>query len=516
MKENVFKAVPEYSKRLKEEKRHNIRNEFERDRDRVMYSKPFRRLSGKTQIFLAGKDDHTRTRLTHTLQVSQIGRTIARAVGVDEILVESIALAHDIGHTPFGHVGERILDKIMRGCYPIREYNLPEILKGNEGFKHNYQGVRVATNLYSYLNLTDYTLWGILNHSGLKYDKCKMKSFAKEDECKYCLYRNEKDLKCKIENEDDLNYYINMKNENGLNVLSGIEESWTFEAYVVAIADEIAQRHHDIEDAIEYNLLSREFLKRYIENLLEFNQKKESLLLKKYLEQEKVRRDREWTKDVQQVIEDFKNIDSSVEKDIFESLLSKFLVNFITTDVIYNLKYIFEDLKEKYKINEIEDFMKYKSSIGKEIRHIFKETSFYTKEMYSFDKKLKKLLRNRILNSQEAQKMDGIGDYVIRETFKALVINQQLLPDKSIVRIFKDFYLERYGELYSEKMKECEFMVDKEYNVGNMRNELNNMYYNDNKEEFNVILLRNICDYISGMTDKFIIELHRELYNITY
>ncbi|EHR0219180.1 HD domain-containing protein [Clostridium perfringens] len=101
------------------EDKHTIRNEFERDRDRIMYSRAFRRLSGKTQVFLAGNDDHVRTRLTHTLEVAQIARTISKALGLNEYLTEAIALGHDIGHTPFGHIGERMLNSIMNGCYKI-------------------------------------------------------------------------------------------------------------------------------------------------------------------------------------------------------------------------------------------------------------------------------------------------------------------------------------------------------------------------------------------------------------
>lgn len=98
----------------------DTRSEFMRDRDRILYSKAFRRLSGKTQVFLSGIDDHQRTRLTHTLEVSQIARTIAYNLGLNIDLTEAIALGHDIGHTPFGHVGERTLHMIMSDIKMMR------------------------------------------------------------------------------------------------------------------------------------------------------------------------------------------------------------------------------------------------------------------------------------------------------------------------------------------------------------------------------------------------------------
>lgn len=128
-----------------------IRTEFQRDRDRIIHSKAFRRLKHKTQVFLAPEGDHFRTRLTHTLEVAQISRTIARALGLNEDLTEAIALGHDLGHTPFGHAGEDALDQVVPG-----------------GFKHNEQSLRVVDLLEGNqgLNLTWEVRDGILHHSG--------------------------------------------------------------------------------------------------------------------------------------------------------------------------------------------------------------------------------------------------------------------------------------------------------------------------------------------------------------
>ena len=136
--------------RDREEPQCDIRPVFQRDRDRILHSKSFRRLKSKTQVFLTPMGDHYRTRMTHTLEVSQNARTIAKALRMNEDLVEAIALGHDLGHTPFGHAGEFILDKIYDG-----------------GFKHNEQSVRIVEKLEKDgegLNLTWEVRDGILNH----------------------------------------------------------------------------------------------------------------------------------------------------------------------------------------------------------------------------------------------------------------------------------------------------------------------------------------------------------------
>lgn len=137
--------------RDREEEKCDIRTEFQRDRDRIIHSKAFRRLSHKTQVFISPEGDHYRTRLTHTLEVAQIARTIARALRLNEDLTEAIALGHDLGHTPFGHSGEEVLNRLLKG-----------------GFRHNEQSIRVIEILEKNgngLNLTWEVKDGIYNHS---------------------------------------------------------------------------------------------------------------------------------------------------------------------------------------------------------------------------------------------------------------------------------------------------------------------------------------------------------------
>ncbi len=184
--------------RARHEEQCPIRTDFQRDRDRIVHSKAFRRLKHKTQVFIDPEEDHYRTRLTHTLEVSQISRTVARALRLNEDLVEAIALGHDLGHTPFGHNGERALDTVYRNYVP------------GASFSHYEQSVRVVEFLERDgrgLNLTKEVRDGILQHS---------------------------------KGSGDLDM-----GGNG-----------TLESRVVRIADRIAYINHDIDDAIRAGMIS--------------------------------------------------------------------------------------------------------------------------------------------------------------------------------------------------------------------------------------------------------------------
>jgi len=150
-------ATPSYpARRQVEEPDSPLRTPFQRDRDRIVHSKAFRRLKHKTQVFVAPEGDHYRTRLTHTLEACGIARTVARSLGLNEDLTEAIGLGHDLGHPPFGHIGEEVLDEAMRE-------------RCGAGFKHNEHSLRVVDALErdgQGLNLTEQVRDGILNHTG--------------------------------------------------------------------------------------------------------------------------------------------------------------------------------------------------------------------------------------------------------------------------------------------------------------------------------------------------------------
>ncbi len=164
-----------------------IRTEFQRDRDRILHSKSFRRLKHKTQVFLSPFNDHFRTRLTHTLEVAQIARTISRALNLNEDLTEAISLGHDLGHTPFGHCGEKVLNSLVKG-----------------GFDHNIQSVRVV-ELLEDMNLCRETVEGILTHSwGLspRTPEAQVVQFA--DKIAYINHDIEDSVRASIISEEDL------------------------------------------------------------------------------------------------------------------------------------------------------------------------------------------------------------------------------------------------------------------------------------------------------------------------
>jgi len=193
------------------EARSAYRNEFQRDRDRIIHSTAFRRLVYKTQVFVNHEGDHYRTRLTHSLEVAQIARTVARAMRLNEDLVEAISLAHDLGHTPFGHAGQDALNECMR------EFG---------GFEHNLQSLRVVDELeeryaaFPGLNLMFETREGILKH---------------------CALRNALEL-----------------GEVGRRFIERRQPS--LEAQIANIADEIAYNNHDVDDGLRSGLLTLEQL----------------------------------------------------------------------------------------------------------------------------------------------------------------------------------------------------------------------------------------------------------------
>ncbi len=173
--------------RKREEEESIMRTCFQRDRDRIIHSKAFRRLKHKTQVFLSPFDDHFRTRLTHTLEVSQIARSISRSLNLNEDLTEAIALGHDLGHTPFGHCGEGVLNELVKG-----------------GFQHNIQSVRVVEILEN-LNLCQETIDGILTHSwGYTPKTPEAQAVQLADKIAYINHDIEDSIRAGIISENDL------------------------------------------------------------------------------------------------------------------------------------------------------------------------------------------------------------------------------------------------------------------------------------------------------------------------
>ena len=219
--ENLSKfAVPFKSKgRFFKEKKTDLRNDFQRDRDRIVHSTAFRRLKHKTQVFVNTSGDHFRTRITHSLEVSQIARTLSKFFNLNEDLSETLSLAHDLGHTPFGHAGEEALNYCMRN---------------NGGFDHNIQTLRIITILenryyeYQGLNLSLETLDGLIKHNGPIKNLSKLNKILGKN-----FFRNK------------INFNLNS----------------SLEAQIASISDDIAYNSHDLEDGLKSNLFNLNHLK---------------------------------------------------------------------------------------------------------------------------------------------------------------------------------------------------------------------------------------------------------------
>ncbi len=212
-----FACLPEASRgRLYPEEESHFRSPYQRDRDRIIHASAFRRLKHKTQVFIEHEGDYFRTRLTHSIEVAQVARTVAAALGLNTDLTEAVALAHDLGHPPFGHTGEEALDALMAP---------------HGGFDHNAQAIRIVTSLERHyanwdgLNLTWETLEGIAKHNG---PVAEPRPYALAE------YDARHDL--------------------------GLSTHASAEAQVAALADDIAYSHHDLHDGLRAELFSTDEL----------------------------------------------------------------------------------------------------------------------------------------------------------------------------------------------------------------------------------------------------------------
>lgn len=228
LSEFATKSVNSVGRKIKEEPS-DLRTDFQRDRDRILHSKAFRRLKHKTQVFLSPFDDHFRTRLTHTLEVSQIARSISRALDLNEDLTEAISLGHDLGHTPFGHCGESVLNEL-----------------NENGFHHNLQSVRVVEDLER-LNLCQETIDGIRTHSwGYTPNTPEAKVVQLADKIAYINHDIEDSIRAGVISQSDLpkdciEYFSDtqskrlnkmiteiVKNSIGKSEISMSEEAWGY------------------------------------------------------------------------------------------------------------------------------------------------------------------------------------------------------------------------------------------------------------------------------------------------
>ena len=407
------------------------RGPFSKDRDRILYSKSFLRLRGKTQVFMLQKNDYIRTRMTHSLEVNQLAKSIASALGLNIELVEAIALGHDVGHTPFGHIGERTIAKM------IKEDN--DVPDQEKGFKHNLQALRLLCDLekgadypnHKGLNLTKYTLWGIAHHSSVK----------------------------ELLDEATGQPLNPIQTEHPIydSYLQAVDSYWSFEGLVVALADEIAQRHHDIEDSLRYGIIARRELLQQIKQFKKVFGKAEQDCFSR-LQSE---------------------VDSLVDP-VFNSLFARLVVNLYVTSAINQTKINMKALGQKYDIKRQEDFQNVKADIP---FAEYQACVALKQNLTDLDIAFQKYLKTQVLSSYEAQAMDGKAEYIIRKLYKAFCDNPTQLSDNALCSYagFVGLPLTRYDAL-------------------------------QHLDEHKNILHRCIADYIGGMTDNFAYDEFDRLY----
>jgi dGTPase len=503
------------------------RNAFARDGDRILFSRAFRRLQHKAQVFSNESGDHFRTRLTHTLEVSQISRSLARYLQADEYLTEAIAIGHDIGHTPFGHQGERVLDDVMMG---EDDLGLIKCHFDFGGFKHNYNSLRVLDIVQSKfekhdgLNLSWQVLEGILKHTKVKRHSS----------------RNNKAKSWNI----DL-FISNPSLKDRLYLIYG--HSVTLEGQIVTIADEIAQRQHDIDDGLRYTKLRMEVdtVYRDIIKICQEIIKDETLATKEqYIKAIELLNElkKKLTANCESKNSLFKN--DSLVRDIIEYFILD-VFNY-SREVIQNGVQLINDGDRRILDKKIIDF----SPIGK-----------------MFNDKLEALVKNRILNSYEVNKFDGKSRFIVRQLFKAYYTNPLQMPSYALYRL--EGNLNRKADTCKIKllledgtkteMKKIDFKTMDRAIVKPLisslklekinvnvevpddskdlfeeladEKEISKQFYcklkelndgkddNSNQSVFLKCLLGNhymylatICDYISGMSDNYAKKEYKELY----
>ncbi len=476
-----------------------VRNEFSRDRDRIIFSKAFRRLEHKAQVYSHEKGDHYRNRLTHTIEVTQIARSIARNLGLNEDLTEAISLGHDIGHTPFGHQGEDVLDSIMRGKNDLGGVLEYKISYG--GFKHNFNGLKtidVLERKYDNekgLNLTWQVMDGILKHTKIK--------------------KNGKTW--------DINRFIQCKKQGEW--FMSYDNPITLEGQIVALADEIAQRQHDLDDGLRDTDLKLdadriiEYIEETIKNIIAKTEKKLSRFMdlderyypkfNKYVE----------NSTPADILKDYKKIESiselipekgPIDYDLWDKIvLTRFIVDYVVSDnVEVNL---LKELKGKIKsrkeslnnqdesyFKKVDDHYLWNSLIRDIIDYFIKDVTlnslqelkkmnscyldryknknyplklklvnrtrisckksdsrvdtgkriywnrrkyFYSKIIRfsdsgsEFDAKLEKYINYQILNSYTVNRFDGKAIFIVKQLFKAYYRNPKQMPKETLDKL---------------------------------------------------------------------------------
>lgn len=502
------------------------RDGFSRDRDRIVFSTAFRRLQHKAQVFSNEQSDHLRTRLTHTLEVSEISRNLAYYLGVNENLAEAIALGHDIGHTPFGHEGERILDEILGGENDLGGQLPVKINYG--GFKHNFHSIRildVVQDKYENkkgLNLSWQVLEGILKHTKTKRD-----CINECENCGKCW-----DIRRFVSDERVIPY-----------LFLDFRFSVTIEGQIVCIADEIAQREHDLDDGFRTRIIQNG-------NVLQNGIESEIIgycneIIDKEYQNNKIDPGDNQLKHIkllENLVKKLKLNGNSKDKYYRRETLVRDIIDYFIHDVYFEAQKQKENIPYEY------------DSLGNLILN--KKIIKFSPAASELNKELETLIKTQILNSWDVNKFDGKANYLIRQLFKAYYNNPLQMMPYSFEELKKK--MEENNTYYNLILKEINlnikdidfkkgkksdiqavFSVLKLKNVDklNLPPDLQNKNIEQLAEKYNNIsklslselkdddsrfirclfennhaFLSIISDYIAGMSDNFALKSYKELY----
>jgi dGTPase len=386
------------------------------ERDRILHARAFRRLKHKTQVFVPHVGDHPRTRLTHTLEVGQIARTITRALGLNEDLAEAAAMGHDLGHTAFGHTGESVLDEILRGVNA--EVTLPEAITAEVGrFKHNYQSLRVV-DLFERrydapgLNLSDQVREAILKHTTWKVD-----------------------------------YPFPVPDRDGL----FLDKPCHLEGQAVAVADEIAQQTHDLEDGLRAGSVRLET----VEELAVAERVISEIGEERYF------KDRSW---------------------IRQNNLVRGLIRLFVSDVVESSAERIARFLERHGISDHEDFSRH-------ARKVSQTTVWMSSEVEELFSELKSFIYSRIINQGPVSRQDWRARKVVTALFGAYWSEPPILPDYLLMRAAEELELPYLRDL---PLKRVAATVAERYHS-------------------TPGFARLIVDHLAGMSDRFALEEYRAL-----
>lgn len=448
------------------------RGEFQRDYERIIHSKAFRRMVDKAQIFTSSKGDHYRTRMTHSQAVYQIAKGIAVELKLNSDLTEAIALGHDIGHTPFGHQGERTLDAILNGKSGIiKNADIYDDHFG--GFKHSYQSVRVASILeetYIEINgmdLSYQTLEGMLKHTGLKRDQFDLCEFIDADDAEKKLHFDS-------------------------------EICSTLEGQIVNIADEIAQRGHDLDDALSSGVLTLDELEKY----LAVN-KAENLRNELFGDNGVIAA-----------------LDAAKANGRFFSNEKELKTGRIVSVIITHF------IKDVIKTSE-ENIEKYCNEHGIRSADDFAANPYVSEQLIDFKEKklcryLETIIGDRVINSSEVALFDSNGAIIVEGLFKAYYNNPCLLHKGTKRKLFIEMRKKGIRNVVDFEFgnRDAVRMEIEKISFGELGSEGERSDYStvrierherDEYKEKRKILVRCICDYISGMTDTYAVNEYKRI-----